>query len=221
MARLEIRILKKEKDGSLRPQIELLETEVDGHPVPARQEADSYVYVFEGEPGLHTVRLWEPNLAGSALTSLLLCLMVFTDGIRRMSPFTCRYAGEVQVTEDAVLAAVLEGVPDAKGCPTGVNRLSVRAENAELRRMEQACTASKADIRRWVTAALLPPEILDACLMAVGILAGISAYDATGPAGALLCWLFAFLCMLFLFWYPYDLFKKCRQPDVAYSDLSI
>ena len=88
MARLEIRILKKEKDGSLRPQIELLEAEVDGHPVPARQEADSYVYVFEGEPGLHTVRLWEPNLAASALTSLLLCLMVFTDGIRRMSPFT-------------------------------------------------------------------------------------------------------------------------------------
>ena len=113
MARLEIRIFKKEKNGSLRRQIELLEAELDGQPVPVREDTGRYAYVFEGEPGIHVIRLREPSLAGSVLPSLLLCLMVFTDGIHSLSPFTCRYTGELHLTEDTVLSAMLEEVLDA------------------------------------------------------------------------------------------------------------
>ena len=175
MARLEIRIFKKEKNDSLRRQIELLEAEIDGQPVPVREDTGRYAYVFEGEPGIHVIRLREPSLAGSVLPSLLLCLMVFTDGIHSLSPFTCRYTGELHLTEDTVLSAVLEEVLDAKGRPTGFNRLDVRAENADLRTVEQDC----------------------------------------------ICWLFAFLCLLVLLWYPFFLIKKCRRPGDGGSGPSI
>ncbi len=221
MARLEIRIFKKEKNGSLRRQIELLEAEIGGQPVPVREDAGRYAYVFEGEPGIHVIRLREPSLAGSVLPSLLLCLMVFTDGIHSLSPFTCRYTGELHLTEDTVLSAMLEEVLDAKGRPTGFNRLDVRAENADLRTVEQDCTASKAEIRRWFAAVLLPPEILGAAIMMIGFLAGFSAMDATGVAGACICWLFAFLCLLVLLWYPFFLIKKCRRPGDGGSGPSI
>ena len=172
MARLEIRIFKKEKNDSLRRQIELLEAEIDGQPVPVREDTGRYAYVFEGEPGIHVIRLREPSL-------------------------------------------------DAKGRPTGFNRLDVRAENADLRTVEQDCTASKAEIRRWFAAVLLPPEILGAAIMMIGFLAGFSAMDATGVAGACICWLFAFLCLLVLLWYPFFLIKKCRRPGDGGSGPSI